>query len=947
MKNQIKTALLRHGVAMSAIAFGLLTSTGAAAQETPQTSGGEEGAATIIVTGSRIVRPDLEASSPVTTLSQEQFKQSNSPTVEKLLAQNPQFVPAIASTVNNGNPGVATIDLRGLGDNRTLVLVNGKRQVSYDSEGTVDVNAIPVALIKRVDVLTGGASAVYGSDAVAGVVNFILDDRFTGLQADASSQITQQGDGQVYDLSLTGGLEFGGGRGNIVVSGGYTKRDIVYQGSRSFANPARFSDDLSPGGSSTAVPTVIDNTFNNSANDYYQIGANNDFVPYYQPYNYAPPNYLVVPQERYTATALLRYELTDGIEFFGRGNFMSSKVNSQSAPTGTFGYTFDIAPDNAFLTDQQRDLLFNSPLSTINPDGSTTIGIRRRIVESGGRTTTYDNQAWQFVGGLRGQVSDLNWEVFAQYSQSKRDIAYLNDITYARTAQALDAIVGPNGIQCRDTSNGCVPVNLFTNDPISPDALGFILTGGRQKDKTTQFVAGGSLSGDISGLTSPWAENPVAFAVGVEYRREGARTSVDAAYASGDLIGYGQGFNLAPYHFDTKEIYGELRVPVVADKPFFNSLSLELGYRYSDYSTVGGVHAYKAGGDWSPARGIRFRGLYQRAVRAPNIYELTAPPVSIIENLATDPCANGNPVGNATLTALCLGTGAPGSTYTVDNIPGPVAGQINAFDGGNRNLKAEKSDTYTLGVVLTPSQVPGLSVSVDWFDITINNAIDALGGSPQNVVDGCFLVAQDLSSPYCQAITRNALTGSLSGNITYGVDQAYANSAFIQTKGIDVGVNYDHRIGSGQISIALNGTWLDTYAKQGATFVPVTECAGRFGFSCNLAPIPKWKHVAAVTYSNSGVTLMGRWRYFGKVKQDVGTDILVSTIKAQNYFDATLSFNIEKSFTFRLGVENLFDKQPPIVGSEAGSTTHNAANTFPTVYDALGRQFFAGITAKF
>ncbi|MEJ7926434.1 TonB-dependent receptor [Sphingobium sp. AN641] len=936
-----KSALLRTTAAHVACGI-LLSSAGAFAQEVPADDGD-----VIIVTGSRISRPDLEASSPVTSLAGDQFKQSNSPSVEKLLAQNPQFVPAIAATVNNGNPGVATVDLRGLGDVRTLVLVNGKRQVSYDSQGVVDVNAIPVALIKRVDVLTGGASAVYGSDAVAGVVNFILDDRFTGLRADASSQITSRGDGAVYDLSLTGGLEFGGGRGNIVLSGGYTKRKTVFQGDRRYANPARFSDDLSPGGSSTTVPTAIDNTFDDSDTPYYQIGPGNDFVPYYQPYNYAPPNYLVVPQERYSATALLRYELTDGIEFFGRGNYLKSKVNSQSAPTGTFGYPFDIAPDNAYLTPQQRDLLFASPNSIINPDGSTTIGIRRRIVESGGRTTTYDNEAWQVVGGLRGQVSNLNWEVFAQYSKSKRDIAYLNDITYARTAQALDAVLGPNGIQCRDTSNGCVPLNLFTSNPIGPDALGFILTGGRQKDQTTQFVAGGSLAGDIDFLSSPWAENPVAFAVGVEYRRESARTAVDDAYASGDLIGYGQGFNLAPYHFDTKEIFGELRIPVVSDKPFFESLSLELGYRYSDYSTVGGVHAYKFGGDWSPVRGVRFRGLYQRAVRAPNIYELTAPPVSTIDNLSTDPCANGAPVGNATLTALCLGTGAPGSTYNVNNIPGPVAGQINAFGGGNLNLDAEKSDTYTIGVVLTPPQVPGLSISVDWFDITINNAIDALGGSPQNVVDGCYLVAQDLNSPYCQAITRNRQTGSLSGSIEFGVDQAQFNSAFIQTKGIDVGITYDHRVGSGNLNFSLNGTWLDTYAKQGAAFVPVVECAGKFGFSCNLAPIPEWKHVAALTYGLNGISLMGRWRYFGKVKQDVGTDILVSSIKAQNYFDATLSFDIEESLTFRIGVENMFDKQPPVVGSEAGSTTHNAANTFPTVYDALGRQFFAGVTAKF
>lgn len=930
----------------SLLISGTLTMMPAYAQEVTDPAATDE-VDTIIVTGSRIARPDLEASSPVTVLSQEQFKLSNSPNVEKLLAQNPQFVPAIASTVNNGNPGVATIDLRGLEDKRTLVLVNGKRQVSYDSQGTVDVNAIPVALIKRVDVLTGGASAVYGSDAVAGVVNFILDDRFTGLRADGSAQITDRGDGAVYDLALTGGLEFGGGRGNIVVSGGYTKRNLVSQGARNYANPARFSDDLSPGGSSTGVPTVIDNTFDNSGNSYYQIGENGEFVPYYRPYNYAPPNYLVVPQERYSATALLRYELTDGIEFFGRGNYLSSKVNSQSAPTGTFGYTFDIAPDNAYLTPGQTALLFGSPNSIINADGSTTVGIRRRIVESGGRTTTYDNEAWQVVGGLRGEVSSLNWEVFAQYSESTRDIAYLNDITYARTAQALDAVLGAGGIQCRDTSNGCVPINLFSNTPLSGDALGFILTGGQQRDKTTQFVAGASLAGDLFGVASPWATNPVAFAVGIEYRRESARTQVDDAYASGDLIGYGQGFNLAPYNFDTKEVFGELRIPIVNDRPFFNSLSLELGYRYSDYSTVGGVHAYKAGGDWSPVEGMRLRGLYQRAVRAPNIYELTAPPVSIIDNLATDPCAGSNPVGNATLTALCLGTGAPGSSYTIGNIPPPVAGQINAFGGGSLDLEAEKSNTYTFGVVLTPSQLPGFSLSIDWFDITIENAIDSLGGSAQNVVNGCYLVAQDLNSPYCQAITRNALTGSLNGPITYGVDQVQANSSFIQTRGIDIGLSYSHPVGTGRIALALNGTWLDTYAKKGADFAPTVECAGRFGFACNLAPIPEWKHVAALTYSNSGVSLMGRWRYFGKVSQDAGTDILVSSIKAQNYFDATLSFDIDERLTFRFGVENLLDKQPPVVGAEAGSTTHNAANTFPTVYDALGRQFFAGFTAKF
>ncbi|OYW88520.1 MAG: TonB-dependent receptor, partial [Sphingobium sp. 32-64-5] len=229
----------------------------------------------IVVTGSRIARPDLAASSPVTTISAEAFQESNAVSVEKLLSQNPQFVPAMNSTVNNGNPGVATVDIRGLGENRTLVLVDGKRMVSYDSEGIVDVNSVPVALISRVDVLTGGASAVYGSDAVSGVVNFVLNDKFEGLQLDGSSELTSRGDGAVYNIAATGGMKIGD-RGHVVLSAGYTQRNVVYQGSRSFANPARFSDDLSPGGSSTANPTVIDNTFDTSGNDYYQVGSNGE-----------------------------------------------------------------------------------------------------------------------------------------------------------------------------------------------------------------------------------------------------------------------------------------------------------------------------------------------------------------------------------------------------------------------------------------------------------------------------------------------------------------------------------------------------------------------------------------------------------------------------------------------------------------------------------------------
>ena len=941
---------LRIGAGALAMACAL-GSTAAFAQDTSvgATPSGEP-SDVIIVTGSRIDRPDLQASSPVSVISQETFQQFNSATVDKLLNQNPAVLPNSSPAVNNGSPGAATVDLRGLGDFRTLVLVNGKRMVSYDYNGVVDINAIPVALIKRVDVLTGGASAVYGSDAVSGVVNFILDEDFTGIRFDGSTEITTRGDGQVYDANLTVGVPLGD-RGNLIVSGGYLKRKTVFQAARDYAKVSLSSDDLvSPGGSSSAVPTVFDNTFspklNNSLGNYYQVGTNNDLVPYYLPYNFQPLNYLITPQDRWVGTALLKYDLTDGVELFGRGTYLSSKVDSQSASTATFGYSFDIYPDNPFLTPQQENLFFNGS-GTINSDGSTTVGIRRRVVESGGRTTTYDNQAWQVVGGLRGEFgSNYHWEAFGQYSKTKRDIAYLNDISYARVAQALDARLVGGQIVCRDPSNGCVPLNLFTTTPIAPDALAFISAQGAQTDRTEQWVAGASLSGDLFSI-SPWTDSKIGFAAGVEYRKERGSSTIDAAYASGDLIGYGQGQNFPVFSYDVKEVYGEMIIPVIEDKPFFNSVQIELGARYSDYSTVGSVFSWKAGGDWSPVEGVRFRGMFQRAVRAPNLFEYSAPQISSIENLDTDPCAGATPVGNATLTQLCIATGAPANAVNNGAIADPVSGQVNGFTGGNPNLEEEKSDTITAGVVITPPSIPGLSVSVDYFNIKIDNAIDTLGGSVQNVVTGCYLQLQDINSDYCQAIHRNTLTGSLSGNITAGVDQFQFNSVKLQTRGIDVGFNYSRDVGSYKASFAFNGTYTDKYSKQGVSFLPATECAGYFGFACDLSPLSKWKHVATATFGQEDWDLALRWRLLGAVHEDAGTDILASRLPAISYFDATVQFHVLDRATFRLGVENIFDEDPPLVGSAAGSTSFNAANTFPATYDPLGTTFFVGVTASY
>ena len=893
---------------------------------TPDATGADAGGE-VVITGTRIERPDLTSSSPVASLNAAALKTNNTVTVEEILNQNPQFVPSTNSASNNPSDGTATLDLRGLGSQRTLVLIDGKRAPSFDPEGKVDVNTIPTALIKRVDVLTGGASAVYGSDAIAGVVNFVLDDRFTGLRADGSSQITTYGDGAQYDGSLTGGIKLGE-RGNLVVSGGWSKREGVKYSARPHnANALDSSDLVSSAGSSNTNPTVFDMP----NGDQLQVNSSGALVPIYNLYNFTPVNYAQTPFERYNIMALARYDLTDGIEFFGRANYVHLKVKATLAPTATAGYTFDISPDNPFLTAGEREAFFG-PGAALNDDGTTTVGIRRRMTETGGRIQNFISKNYQFLGGLRGNIGGYKWEVFGQYGETKRHQDLLNDLSYNALTQAIDAVQGPNGPVCRDPSNGCVPINVFDTGTIPANQLGFVLRNGAVDTKTTQLVFGADVSGDVPFLKSPFADLPAAVSIGVEYRREKASNIADPAYASGDLIYYGQGQSITG-SYNTKEAYIELKMPLIQDRPFIRSFNIEAGYRYSDYSTVGGVHTYKGGADWTPVEGVRFRGIYQRAVRAPNVFELFSPVVGTTGSLSHDPCAGANVP--ATIAAICIAQGAP----SVGNIPEPISGQINVFAGGNPNLKAEKSDTYTLGVVVNPPQLRALSFSVDYFNINIANAIDKT--PPQITIDQCFNVSQSATSAVCQSIKRNPLNGSLSGNLIYGVPQLLGNIAKKKTDGIDASVSYNGGIPS-QFHYALSfaGTYTFNFKQSGV------QCAGRFGSSCNIEPIPHWKHTASVNLGWNGVDLQTRWRYIGAVREDAGTDILKSRIPSFSYFDETVGVDVGKQFTLRFGIQNIFNKKSPIVGDTVGND-FIAGSTFPITYDVIGRTFFAGFTAKF
>lgn len=949
---------LKAGAACAAIGLSLCSGQAFAADAPAATSVPATAAApdVIVVTGSRIARPDLKSSSPIAVLSSKDFALTNSVTAESLLSVSPQFVPGITGTTNNGNGGAATIDLRGIGAQRTLVLIDGRRMVPSDIGGAVDINAIPTVLIKRVDILTGGASAVYGADAVAGVVNFVLDDKFKGFTVDASDSVTRYGDAPEQNVGVAAGFT-AGDRFHFVIAGQYTHRAGVYQSAREYS-AVNLSGSLKPSGSSNTTPTAIDiNAGRFQLNDGSQPGAAGDFVPYYKPYNFNPANYLQVPLDRYNVTALASYEVSPVAEIYARGSYTRSNVTAILAPTATAGFNFTISPDNPFLNAANKALIFGDP-GNLNADGTANVGIRRRITETGGRIESFHNDVYYGIGGVRGQISpSFSYDVFAQYGLTRRHENLANDLDYNKVSQAINVVAGPGGSPvCADPSGGCVPLNLFTTNPISQQALKFISADGLQDNRYTQFVTGASISGDVAFLKSPLAGKSAAVAGGVEYRSETGSQAVDANYGSGNLIYYGQGTAVPNASFNVKEVYGELKLPLVNDKPLFEELSFEGGVRYSSYTnnTTAGRNknkatTFKIGGDWTPVGGIRFRAVYNRAIRDPNIFELNAPVTQAgTDVLQTDPCALGRPQGNAALQAICIAQGAPANLVRNGVIQDVIANQTNINSGGNTQLKPEKASTITIGAVISPSQIRGLNITVDYYNIKVKDYI-ATDGS-QDIVNQCF---NNNISLYCSAIVRSNITGQLTGSANAngqfpGVSEVLQNIGSLHVQGVDVSLDYHRTLNSNSsIGLSFGGTYTGQHLfDPGGGAQPYT-CAGRFGNTCAINPIPRWKHTASVTYERGAFSILGRWRFIGPVSEDAGTNILVSHIPSYSYFDTTASVRIKSELTLRLGVSNIFNIQPPVVGGSAGSSGVNSGNTFPNVYDALGQTFFAGATIKF
>jgi outer membrane receptor protein involved in Fe transport len=948
------------------------------AQEAPADSAGGDSLQEITVTGSRIKRPNLASASPMTVVGQEELKFQATSTVEGVLNRLPQFTADSNENGSNGSDGTARLNLRDLGSSRVLVLVDGQRMLPPE---TADVNFIPSTLVERVDVVTGGASAVYGSDAVSGVVNFILNKNLQGVRFDAQYGIAQHSNNNDYvqsvisaanfnqpkssvwdggraDFNIAVGSNTADGQGNATFYLGYRELKPVTQDTRDYSACALnlAGDDnsaFSCGGSSNNQwgNFVLLGGPNNGLNFNNTKDGQKTWVPYNSSflYNYAPTNYIQRSDERTTAGAFAHYDYNAHVNVYGSLMFMDDHTFSQAAPSAYFlGTTYPINCDNPLMSAQQANLLCGAAAGTAT-NINTFIGYRFGG-EGGPRRDDLRHTDYRVTLGTRGDVAQ-GWTYDANLLSSTVifDESYKNDLDPTKGARGLQ-VVNVNGVPtCRSvvdgTDSNCVPVDVFAYNGISADAYGYIFTPtfthGVQKEK----VFTGSVNGDLGqyGLKVPFATTAVAIAAGLERREEDLTFEADA-------VAQQKGTQENAGSFSVNEIFAELDIPLASDLPFMKSLSLNTGYRYSDYDVDGGstfnARTYKVELQYAPVSSLKLRGSYNRAVRAPNITELFSP-VTLGNVTAKDPCSGANPLASF---ADCQRTGVTAAQYGF--IPACPADTCVTQGGGNLQLKPEVADTMTFGFVYTPEAVPGLAVSADYFDIYVDGYID--GVDAPTVINQCVQSASDY---FCNLFHRDPTSGVLFGTNGYIV-ATNQNTGYLQTSGVDLTGSYRFDFNDrGTVDVSLVGTWLNSRRIEQLPGLGSYNCQGLFGPTCG-QPTPAWRHNMRFTWSppSGGATVSANWRYFGPTSLSSNTDnpflqgdpvAINSSIAHYSYLDLGGTWKpFNNSLELRAGVNNLFDKSPPAIAFGLLSDFGNG-NTYPGVYDPMGRLLFAGMTVQF
>jgi outer membrane receptor protein involved in Fe transport len=940
----------------------------------------------VVVTGTRLARPDLTSNSPIATVSSEALAELNTITLETQLRNLPQFLPGATEFINNGNPGAATINLRGLGSGRTLVLMDGKRLPPYGFGSSVDVNLVPTAILERVDVVTGGASAVYGSDAISGVVNFVTKQDFEGLRLDSNYTEFGEGDGRISTGSITFGSRFADDRGHGLVSIGYTKRDEVYMAARPFSFYNLFPDaglgDIQStarrGGSSNAgatranIPTLGNRWFTPDGNLVVSSalpqgtgGVRNSV------YNYNPFNFFQVPLDRWQALSQLNFQLNDSVEVYGRVFAVTSSVPTELAPSAFFGGStlsdFFVNIDNPFLTQAQRAVLITSynatnpvPYSATAPAGSQrvqVIGIRRRLIELGNRVGISESTTTQLTAGVKGDLGSTgwSWDVSAQYGRTSNFSGLENDVSIAR---ARNSLLATSTTACL-SGGECVPANIFSGNgkvdvttglpmtgAISAAALNYIRANYYTSTEVEQRIVQGLVSGSLDSVKLPSAEAPLGVALGIDYFQNDGNYDPDDLAQFGGAMGQGGTSPPVAGMINSKEVFAELYLPLVSGQAGINNLALEGGARSADNNLSGRFTTWKAGLEYSPVAGYRVRAMLQKAIRAANLSEQFSPLSFGLVEVANDPCAGNNPVANAAVRAKCIAQGAPAAR--IGQILPPAAQQAASIGGGaipnGVQLDPEEADTFTAGIQVNPESLPAFSASIDYYKIEVGGAIGSYPG--QEIIDNCF--NRNLDS-FCKLIKRNVL-GELEGD-GFGIIVDTRNLATYNAEGVDYTAGYRFDLGNlgilGETSldISLAGTYVLDSSFQSSPSSDLIECEGFYGDSCG-GPAAKVKANLSAGLSFGDWKVGLTMRHFDKVTAQPGNEYYeIQSIPSFNYLDLSVQWRWNDTLRVNLSAQNLTDKDPPIVANISGGNT--ASNTYADYYDPLGRRLGLGVSLTF
>jgi iron complex outermembrane receptor protein len=657
------------------------------------------------------------------------------------------------------------------------------------------------------------------------------------------------------------------------------------------------------------------------------------------------------------------YEINRHFEVYGNLLYVDSRVGTQLASSGTFNNTFDVPIGNAFIPDVARDQLCAnrgiSPAECVQGNPETVqLLVNRRIPELGPRLNDFATDTFQYTTGVRGDLAfGWTYDAYYQWGRSEQTQTRGNWGSRARVAQALNAV---SATECVDTSNGCVPLNVWGEEgTVTQEMADFINLDSTLSQTVEQEVILATAQGDLGDVRSPWASDGIAMAVGYEYRRVvGGTASDQAGQIQGEVLGTGAPLPDREGTFQLFEFFGEAIVPIVQDQPWVRNLSLELGLRNTEFRSGGesdNYWTYKVGGEYAPVDDLRFRAMYQRATRAPGVNELFAPQVTGLSNLNTDPCAGSAPLNDPALGQLCIQTGVPEGA--LGSLGQPSAGQVNVLGGGNPLLGPEKADTYTAGFVFQPSTIPGLTMSLDYWRIELDDFITA--PSVADVIDQCYSTAFNPNREFnaaCELVGRSPLSGNLNDLEADGIILLTDNTGTALRDGVDLNIGYAFDLADlgmdpalGGIALNMNATFYNNIQDQPTEDAINRQCVRYYSVACG-APNPATKFTSRATWNVSDYDLSVQWRHLSSVIVEPGSGNWqpeFSRIPAYNYFDLSAGWNVRENARLSLTVANLTDEQPPMVGNTIGTTASNSGNTFPQTYDVIGRFYTLGARFSF